>query len=123
MHGRSLGPRAALIGPMRFRFVETASVASDGLVSFDRSASEPERNKVWLGQRLLGRALAVPFNYAELYRDPEAARRGEFDPDELLAKTTCASNAVRIKTNSPSLTSAAGRFTVSNGEKLNRLTP
>lgn len=68
------------------------SVAPSGLVSFQRSGSEPQRAKVWSGQRLLGRGLAVPFDYAELYRDPEAARRGEFDPDELLAKSTCASN-------------------------------
>ena len=67
-------------------------MAPKRLVSFQRSASEPERMKVWSGQRLLGRALAVPFNYAELYRNPEAARRGEFDPNELLAKTTCAAN-------------------------------
>jgi hypothetical protein len=62
------------------------------MVHFQACASEPESKKVSLGQRLLGRGLAVPFNYAELYRDPEAARRGEFDPDELLAKSTCASN-------------------------------
>jgi hypothetical protein len=67
-------------------------VATKSLVSFQSSASEPERKKVWSGQRLLGRTLAVPFNYAELYRNPEAARRGEFDPTELLAKTTCAGN-------------------------------
>lgn len=71
---------------------EAASVAPKGFVSFQPSVSEPERKKAWSGQRLLGRALAVPFNYAELYRDPEAARRGEFDPDELLAKSTCAGN-------------------------------
>ena len=71
---------------------EAASLAPKGLISFQRSESEQERTKVWSGQRLLGRALAVPFDYAELYRDPEAARRGEFDPDELLAKSTCATN-------------------------------
>lgn len=66
--------------------------SSNSLVSFQTTESEPARDRVVLGQRMLGRALAVPFNYAELYRDPDAARRGEFDPDELLAKSTCASN-------------------------------
>lgn len=69
-----------------------SAISSSGLVSFQTSKNEPARNRVVLGQRMLGRALAVPFNYAELYRDPDAARRGEFDPDELLAKSTCASN-------------------------------
>ncbi|TBE31663.1 hypothetical protein U8P71_04820 [Rhizobium ruizarguesonis] len=71
---------------------QRSAVSSDTLVSFEVSESEPARDRVVLGQRMLGRALAVPFNYAELYRDPDAARRGEFDPDELLAKSTCASN-------------------------------
>jgi hypothetical protein len=59
---------------------------------FESVTSESSRMKVWSGQRLLGRALAVPFEYADLYRNPAAARRGEFDPYELLAKTTCAAN-------------------------------
>ena len=67
-------------------------IPSNDLVSFQASENDPARNRVVLGQRMLGRALAVPFNYAELYRDPDAARRGEFDPDELLAKSTCAGN-------------------------------
>lgn len=66
--------------------------SSSGLVSFQAPDSAQSGSRVVLGQRMLGRALAVPFNYAELYRDPDAARRGEFDPDELLAKSTCASN-------------------------------
>lgn len=66
--------------------------SSSSLVSFQASDSAQSGARVVLGQRMLGRALAVPFNYAELYRDPDAARRGEFDPDELLAKSTCASN-------------------------------
>ncbi|SIT56167.1 hypothetical protein BQ8794_260023 [Mesorhizobium prunaredense] len=66
--------------------------SSSRLVSFQASDSAQSEARVVLGQRMLGRALAVPFNYAELYRDPDAARRGEFDPDELLAKSTCASN-------------------------------
>jgi hypothetical protein len=71
---------------------DETSVVAKGLVSFQQIASQPDREKVWSGQRLLQRALAVPFDYAELYRNPEAARRGEFDPEELLAKSTCASN-------------------------------
>jgi hypothetical protein len=59
---------------------------------FRPETGEPHRMKTWSGQRLLGRALAIPFDYAELFHDPEAARRGEFDPFELLAKTTCATN-------------------------------
>lgn len=66
--------------------------SSSDLVSFEASDRKQSAVGVVLGQRMLGRALAVPFNYAELYRDPDAARRGEFDPDELLAKSTCASN-------------------------------
>jgi len=47
--------------------------------------------KVWNGQRLLGRVLAVPVDHAELYADPQAARRGE-KIYELSLGTTCAVN-------------------------------
>lgn len=47
--------------------------------------------KVWNGQRLLGRVLAVPVDYAELYADPQSARRGE-KIYELSMATTCAVN-------------------------------
>ncbi|UWQ46865.1 hypothetical protein [Leisingera aquaemixtae] len=72
--------------------VENQPSTSDSLLTFSPSKTDSSRSKVVGGQRMLGRALAVPFDYAELYRDPEAARRGDFDPDELLAKSTCASN-------------------------------
>jgi hypothetical protein len=49
-------------------------------------------SKVWIGQRILGRVLAVPLDYAELYADPDAARRGEVKLDELALGTTCATN-------------------------------
>ena len=61
-------------------------------IAFRSDREKSSRTTVWSGQRLLGRALAVPFDYAELYNDPEAARRGEYDPSELFAKTTCAVN-------------------------------
>ena len=59
---------------------------------FRSTDSQSSRMKVWSGQRLLSRALAVPFDYADLYANPEAARRGEFDPEELFAATTCKNN-------------------------------
>jgi hypothetical protein len=46
---------------------------------------------VWNGQRLLGRVLAVPVDYAELYADPQSTRRGE-KIYELSLATTCAIN-------------------------------
>jgi len=47
--------------------------------------------KTWNGQRLLGRVLAVPVDYAELYADPQSARRGE-RIYELAMASTCAIN-------------------------------
>lgn len=56
------------------------------------SSSTPALSKVWTGQRILGRILSVPIDYAELYSDPEAAKRGEVKLDELALATTCATN-------------------------------
>jgi hypothetical protein len=47
--------------------------------------------KTWNGQRLLGRILAVPVDYAELYADPQSGRRGAMIYELSLA-STCAVN-------------------------------
>lgn len=73
---------------------DVSSEHAGPVTGFETVGAGTNRMKVWSGSgsRLLGRALAVPFAYADLYRNPDAARRGEFDPYELLAGTTCAAN-------------------------------